>query len=69
MAKQETMEKSFEKMDQIIEQLGRGDISLEDSFKLYQEGMKLVKNCNAQLDKVEKKIMVLNEEGESDETL
>lgn len=67
MAKQETIEEAFEKMDQIIEQLGKGDISLEDSFKLYNDGIKLVQNCNAQLDKVEKKIILLNEEGETDE--
>lgn len=45
-----------------------GDVSLEDSFKLYNEGWKLIQNCNQQLDKVEKKIVVLNQkEGDEDE--
>ena len=53
---------------QIIGNLENGDVSLEDSFKLYNEGMKLIQNCNQQLDKVEKKIVVLNQkEGDEDE--
>lgn len=68
MAKAQTIEQSFEKLEQIIGNLENGDVSLEDSFKLYNEGMKLIQNCNQQLDKVEKKIVVLNQkEGDEDE--
>ena len=68
MAKAQTLEQSFEKLEQIIGNLENGDVSLEDSFKLYNEGMKLIENCNQQLDKVEKKIVVLNQkEGDEDE--
>ena len=68
MAKAQTVEQSFEKLEQIIGNLENGDVSLEDSFKLYNEGMKLIQNCNQQLDKVEKKIVVLNQkEGDEDE--
>ena len=68
MAKAQTLEQSFEKLEQIIGNLENGDVSLEDSFKLYNEGMKRIQNCNQQLDKVEKKIVVLNQkEGDEDE--
>ena len=68
MAKAQTLEQSFEKLEQIIGNLENGDVSLEDSYKLYNEGMKLIQNCNQQLDKVEKKIVVLNQkEGDEDE--
>lgn len=68
MAKAQTLEQSFEKLEQIIGNLENGDVSLEDSFKLYNEGMKLIQNCNQQLDNVEKKIVVLNQkEGDEDE--
>ena len=68
MAKAQTLEQSFEKLEQIIGNLENVDVSLEDSFKLYNEGMKLIQNCNQQLDKVEKKIVVLNQkEGDEDE--
>lgn len=68
MAKAQTLEQSFEKLEEIIQRLENGNISLEDSFKAYNEGMKLIKNCNQQLDKVEKQIIVLNDkEGEKNE--
>ncbi|EEC58886.1 exodeoxyribonuclease VII, small subunit [[Bacteroides] pectinophilus ATCC 43243] len=53
MAKAATVEESFAKLDEIISQLESGALSLDDSFKKYNEGMKLIKSCNQQLDKVE----------------
>lgn len=61
------LEEAFEKLDIIVEELEKADISLEKSFSLYQEGMKLLKACNDTIDKVEKELIVLNEDGESDE--
>ena len=61
------LEEAFEKLDIIVEELEKADISLEKSFSLYQEGMKLLKACNDIIDKVEKELIVLNEDGESDE--
>ena len=40
---------------------------LEESFTIYAEGMKLLKACGDKLDKVEKKMLVMNEEGKLDE--
>lgn len=61
------LEESFDKLDEIIEALEKPDISLENSFSLYQEGMKLLKACNDSIDKVEKKLLILGENGESNE--
>ncbi|MDD6798019.1 MAG: exodeoxyribonuclease VII small subunit [Bacteroides sp.] len=67
MAKTTTIEDSFSQLDEIITQLESGELSLEASFKKYNEGMKLIKNCNQQLDKVEKQIIVLeSDEGKED---
>lgn len=64
MAKQaKTLEQSFELLNQIMEELEKEDVTLEDSFRLYQEGMKLLKECNESIDKVEKKLMILEEDG------
>ncbi len=64
MAKQaKTVEQSFEALNLIMEELEKEDVTLEDSFRLYQEGMKLLKECNDSIDKVEKKLMILEEEG------
>ena len=43
------------------------DVPLEESFTIYAEGMKLLKACGDKLDKVEKKMLVMNEEGKLDE--
>lgn len=61
-AKKVTLEESFERLEAIIDELQRGDMTLEESFRKYEEGMKLVKGCNASIDKVEKKLVVLEEE-------
>ena len=61
------LEESFDKLNQIMEALEKPDISLEDSFTLYQEGMKLLKACNDSIDKVEKELIILSENGETNE--
>ena len=67
MAKEQTLDQSFEKLEEMIGKLEQEDISLEESFKLYNEGMKLIKSCNDKIDKVEKEVLKLNENGELDE--
>lgn len=67
MAKEQTLDQSFEKLEEMIGKLEQEDISLEESFKLYKEGMKLIKACNDKIDKVEKEVLKLNENGELDE--
>lgn len=57
------IEEAFEELDQMIEKLESRETSLEDSFQIYQEGMKLLKFCNDKIDTVEKKMMQMNEDG------
>lgn len=66
-SKETTLEQLFGKLEESISQLERDDISLEDSFKIYKEGMKLVQTCNSRIDRVEKEVLKLNENGELDE--
>lgn len=61
------IEEAFEKLNTIINSLDREEITLEDSFRLYEEGVKLLKYCNAKVDKVEKQIIVLNRAENQDE--
>jgi len=67
VAKEMTLEQMFEKLEESIEKLEQEDISLEDSFKIYREGMKLIQTCNEKIDKVEKEVLKLSENGELDE--
>lgn len=62
-----SLEEAFSKLEEIIAKMENREITLEDSFLKYQEGMALLKSCNEKIDRVEKKILVLNEDGETDE--
>jgi len=66
MAKTITLEDSFGSLEKIIDNLENGQLSLDESFKMYNEGIKSIKNCNIQLDKVEKQIIILDKNGEND---
>ena len=62
-----SLETVFEQLDEIAEQLEAEDVSLEDSFGLYHKGMDLLKVCNEKIDTIEKKMMMLDENGEEHE--
>lgn len=62
-----TLEASFEQLDEIVSKLEHENLSLEESFKIYQAGMELLKNCNNKIDTVEKKMMQINDNGELSE--
>lgn len=67
MKKEEkTLEASFLELNEIISKLEIEEVSLEDSFSLYQEGMKLLKVCNDSIDKVEKQLIILGESSSGD---
>lgn len=52
-------ESDLKKLEEVVERLERGDLSLDDSVKLFEEGVKLSNACKAELDKAEGKIQVL----------
>ena len=52
-------EDSLKRLEEIVEILEKGDIPLEESLKLFEEGLKLSKKCNEKLSKVEDKIKVI----------
>ena len=63
--KEWSLEEAFARLDEIIEKLENRETTLEDSFNGYQEGMQLLKICNERLDTVEKKMLVLKDNGEA----
>ncbi len=54
------LEDDFKKLEKIIESMENNELSLEEAFKAYEEGVKLVAECNEQIDKVEKQLIILN---------
>ena len=55
-------EESMKKLEQIANELEKGDLSLDESVKKFEEGMNLSKNCSKILEESEKKINILVEE-------
>lgn len=52
-------EKKIARLEQIVKMMEAGEISLEDSLKLFEEGVKLSRDCNVQLSEAEQKVKVL----------
>lgn len=55
-----TFEENMHRLEQIVRAMERGDVALEESLKLFQEGTELVRSCGKLLDEAElqvKKIM------------
>ena len=58
--KNHTFEENMQRLEQIVRAMERGDVALDESLKLFQEGTELVKNCSKMLDEAElqvKKVM------------
>lgn len=59
-----TLEQMFEMLDSTVEKMENEALSLEDTFQMYRQGLDLLKKCNDKIDQVEKKMLLLDEEGE-----
>lgn len=65
--KKQTLEETFAEIEDIIEQMEQPDVSLDESFRLYQKGVEGLKSCNELLDEVEKKMQILTADGSLEE--
>lgn len=65
--REETLEELFGRLDRIIAKLEDRNTTLEDSFAAYEQGVRYLKACNDKIDKIEKKMLVINESGGLDE--
>lgn len=63
LAEDFTIEESIKELDLIVQRLESREISLEDSFVMYQKGMELLRQCSGKIDTVEKKLLKINEDG------
>jgi len=60
-----SLEEGFEKIERLLERLGDREVSLEESFQLYREGMEVLKQCSLRIDHVEKQMLQIDEEGQT----
>lgn len=63
LQEEKPLEEMFTELDLLAGKLEDRETSLEDSFRLYKQGMELLKLCSEKLDTVEKKMLQLNEDG------
>ena len=62
-----SIEENFDRLNEIIAALESGELTLEDSLKLYEEGAKIIKASEEILKGAETRLRILSEEGETDD--
>lgn len=64
-------EKKLNRLEEIVQKMEKGDLALEDSLKLFEEGVKLSRECHTRLNDAEVKVKTLisvSEKGEPNTT-
>lgn len=54
-----SFEEQIEQLEQIVSEIEKGDLNLDESVEKFEEGMKISKECNKMLENAEKKITIL----------
>lgn len=58
------LETLFARLEEVTQEMEQADITLEEAFTLYHEGMKLLHRCGEKIDRIEKQVQILDEDGE-----
>lgn len=61
------LEDMLQEIEKLIAHMEQDDISLDEAFEAYEQGMKKLKSCNERIDRIEKQMLVWNEQGELEE--
>ena len=61
------LEERFSMIEDILAQMEDENVTLDQSFDLYKQGIEQIKAVNADLDRIEKAMLVMNEDGELEE--
>lgn len=59
----QSLEERMRILQDMISRLESADLSLEESFQLYKDGMDQLQKCNSMIDRVEKQLQVIEEGG------
>lgn len=60
----QSLEELFAQAEALIGRMEEPELSLEEAFAAYEQGMKIIRACNSRIDQVEQKMLVMNAEGE-----
>lgn len=61
---EKNFEASLARLEEIVKKLEKGDLPLEQSLKLFEEGVKLARVCNKRLEEAERKVEILLQDKE-----
>jgi len=61
-----SLESHLSGLEKIVSELENGELSLEESLKKFEEGVKLTKNCQQIIDDAEKRVKIITKEGLKD---
>lgn len=59
MKEKQNLENDIKKLQQIVEELGNGKLTLGESLKKYEEGVKLAQSCSSALNDAQRKVELL----------
>ncbi len=60
---EQSIEASLEEIQKLLDEMGRDGVTLEESFACYEKGIRLLRQVNERIDRVEKKVQMLTEDG------
>lgn len=66
MEKEKSFEESLSSLEKIVSQLEEGDLPLEKSLELFEEGVRLSRKCQQKLEAAERKIEILVKDSDGD---
>ena len=55
-------EEALDQLEELVEDMENGDLTLEESLKAFEQGIKLTRECQAALSQAEQKVQMLVEE-------
>ena len=64
--KEESFEQAVKGLEKIVQSLEDGELPLEESLSLFEEGIRLTRVCSERLDKAEKRIEILTQDDQGD---
>lgn len=67
--KKESFENSLAELEKIVRQLEEGDLSLEESLALFENGVRLSRECRERLDQAERRIEILVQDSDGNPIL
>lgn len=61
-AKSVNFEKALDQLEELVEDMENGDLTLEESLKSFEKGIKLTRDCQTALSQAEQKVQILLEQ-------